>query len=140
MAMMKALSTFKGVEGFISRGKEFETSERRASVLERKKLAEKVIPKENKMIEPSESKDKDDENKETEKKGNENNELLDKKKYKVDDLEEIAKLLEMSGYSGLNKDELLKEVSEELLKREISDLANIDKEELIELISKEEID
>ncbi|PRX24096.1 hypothetical protein BX659_12559, partial [Orenia metallireducens] len=43
-------------------------------------------------------------------------------------------------YSGLNKDELLKEVSEELLKREISDLANIDKEELIELISKEEID
>ncbi|PRX16930.1 hypothetical protein BX659_1591, partial [Orenia metallireducens] len=33
MTMMKALSTFKGVEGFISRGKEFETSERRASVL-----------------------------------------------------------------------------------------------------------
>ena len=131
---MKALSTFKGVEGFISRGKEFETSERRASVLERKKLAEKIVPKENKMIEPSEHKDEDNEGKKAEKKGNEDNELLDKKKYKVDDLEEIAKLLEISGYSGLNKDELLKEVSEELLKREISNLANIDKEELIQRI------
>ncbi len=66
--------------------------------------------------------------------------LLDKEKYKVADLEEVAKLLEMSGYSGLNKDELLKKVSEEILKRGISDLATIDKEELIELITEEEID
>ncbi len=129
MVMMKALSTFKGVEGFVCRGNEFETSERRAEVLKRRKLAEVIVPKEHKVIEPSELKDKNNDEKDKEEKN-----LLDKEKYKVSDLEEVAKLLDMSGYSSLNKDELLKEVSEALQARGINDLASLDKEELINKI------
>lgn len=129
---MIALGTFKGVEGFIIRGNKFETTERRAKVLKRKKLAQQVIPAENKMINPDEKKDSNG--------GDEESNLLNEENYKVSDLEEVAKLLNMSGYSSLNKENLLKEISDELLKRNISDLNTIGKkEELINLIKDKEL-
>ncbi|WP_408955820.1 hypothetical protein [Natroniella sp. ANB-PHB2] len=124
MVRMRALSTFKGVEGFVIRGSEFETSERRAKVLKRRKLAVEI---EDKAVGPSEIKE---DNKEID----DSEELLDGKKFKVADLEEVAKLLEMSGFSGLNKGELIKEVSEQLLKKGFSELLGMSKEDVIKEI------
>ncbi|WP_027340224.1 hypothetical protein [Halonatronum saccharophilum] len=126
MIRMRALSTFKGAEGFVVRGSEFETSERRAKVLKRRKLAEEVVgPEEDKSVGPGEMKGDNEE-------VDDSKELLDGKKFKVADLEEVAKLLEMSGVSGLNKDELIKLVSEELSDMGFDNLGQVTKEEVVE--------
>lgn len=130
---MIALNTFRGVEGFICRGTEFLTSERRAEILKRGKLAERIMPEENKMMEPKEFKSEDEGEKEKKEVDNVSV-LLDEDKYKVSDLEDLAKLLEMSGYSGLNKGQLLKRVSEELVARGISDFGGMDKEKVVEVL------
>ncbi|WP_156924195.1 hypothetical protein [Halonatronum saccharophilum] len=81
MIRMRALGTFKGIEGFVVRGSEFETSERRAKVLKRRKLAEEVFgPEEDKAVGPGEMKGDNEE-------VDDSKELLNGKKFKVADLE-----------------------------------------------------
>lgn len=122
MIKMIALSTFKGVEGFIITGREFEATERRADFLERRGLAKRFGPANNKINNPLENK------------GGEVALLADDK-YTVADLEEVAKLLELSGYSGLKKEEFINMVSKELGVLGIEDLGEIDKDSLIEIIN-----